>query len=408
MRSEEITIIFLVLLFVASFILSATALAYSVEDHKLTLTPNQITLVEILEENISISSNGCVVADCFTDQSIVALEHKTALLEEDLRMMINTDAKTSHLIELDIADKITVANETIINVNGLQVNTTKYHDGRIEASILTLAADVFIHDDSSLTVGSFTTAARLEIAQPRNGTIVYDSTLNLFYVYQNSDWVTLNGASSGVQSVIGTIGNITIGGSTTNRIVDLAVIGVPGTFEYPSLDIDQYGRVTSIISNPTPVQDVIGTTSQINSTGGINPIISLDSTLLSTIQSWSQLEPSGSPLNGQFLQYQDSLARLSWISIGIPSRAIFVDKSGNDTTGNGTASFPFLTVNKAITQAIANNPSTSNPTSVYVNAGVYIEVNPIVITNRNFNYWTINERYCFNAIKHNLGFFYNE
>ncbi len=334
---KKAIVVFIVVLFMVSFVLSSISLSYS-----LLLTNDQISFIKTLENNMEISSKGCIIADCFTNQSLTSLEIKTAQLEEKF----NIDPKPNHFTSLTISES--VGNNTIINGNncvitdsndnsvelnltGLAIEsslqTTNYNNGIIASSgILTIQATTELDNNFTFSVGSFTTIARLALVSPKNGTIVYDLTLNIFFVYQNSSWFELN--AGGVASVTGTIG-------------------------------------------------------QIDCTGGNNPIISMDPTLFAAIQTWDALQPLTTPVNGQILQYQSSISRLAWISLGTPftiSRTIFVDKSGNDTTGNGTEFFPFLTVTKAIDIAIAGNTSIINPTCIYINAGIYIEPNPILIT----------------------------
>ena len=94
------------------------------------------------------------------------------------------------------------------------------------------------------------------------------------------------------------------------------------------------------------------------------------------------MQPITSPSQFQFLQYVSP--RLTWQTIGTSgfpnSRNIYVDTSGDDTTGNGSNLFPFLTLSKAIAIANAGNTSDSDPVAIYMSAGVFFEVNPITIT----------------------------
>ncbi len=67
-------------------------------------------------------------------------------------------------------------------------------------------------------------------------------------------------------------------------------------------------------------------------------------------------------------------------------RTIVVDKSGSDTTGNGTVIAPFLTIKKAFQTAMAGT-SVNNPTVIYVAAGVFTEDNssgPLAVTSSGF------------------------
>ena len=75
---------------------------------------------------------------------------------------------------------------------------------------------------------------------------------------------------------------------------------------------------------------------------------------------------------------------MEWVNVGsgnFPnSRNIYVDKSGNDTTGTGSNISPFLTLAKAIAIANAGNTTDANQVAIYMGAGIYFEQNPIAIT----------------------------
>ena len=71
-----------------------------------------------------------------------------------------------------------------------------------------------------------------------------------------------------------------------------------------------------------------------------------------------------------------------------PDNVIYVTKNGNDITGDGSFSNPYLTVKKGAQEAeiIA---SASNPTTVKILDGIYDEVNPIPLTGANSQYITL-------------------
>ena len=79
--------------------------------------------------------------------------------------------------------------------------------------------------------------------------------------------------------------------------------------------------------------------------------------------------------------------QLEWVTNGgsIPpatSRTIYVTTYGNDTTGNGSLTSPYLTLSKAIT--VANSlASTTDPICIAMSPGIYVEDNsggPLTIT----------------------------
>lgn len=56
-----------------------------------------------------------------------------------------------------------------------------------------------------------------------------------------------------------------------------------------------------------------------------------------------------------------------------PSRTYFVDKKGNDTSGDGSIFFPYLTIGKALTEAAGQGLSLTSSWVVKVGAGSFIE-----------------------------------
>ncbi len=317
------------------------------------------------------------------------------------------------------------SNILTLNQTGIQSN----NNFKIEANMMII--------DKTFQLGSFTTTQRLDLS-PEDGTLVYDNTVASMASFQGGSWILLTN-SSGLQtlqvvtnqlvktgpSTTPTIGlattNITPGiyiaptvtfdsfgratnavsnpntvtnltilsdqlvntGTSTEPILGLANINDDdGDYTWANFSVDNQGRITNVAENPIPILSLTGTINQIDVTSGSDPIISLDTTLLSSIEFWQGLEPSGIPDQFQFLQYQGT--SLEWTSLGSgiypTSRNIYVDKSGNDTTGNGSNLSPFLTIAKAISIANAGDTSDSNQVAIYIGAGIYFESNPIAIT----------------------------
>jgi len=224
--------------------------------------------------------------------------------------------------QISVSESITFGTTTTLSPNEIKCT---------EELILT-ATNVQMGTLTPFTLSAFTTAERLSVT-PLDGMMVFDTDLNQTLVYQNGSWS--QAVLDGVQSVNGTAG-------------------------------------------------------QIDSTGGINPVISMDPGLYNSILAWQDIEPTGTPLNNQFLVYESSpSARLNWRTVGFlpfnSSRNIYVDKSGNDTTGDGSNIFPYLTIGKAITVALAGNTSLTLQTCILIGAGNYVEANPIDITKSGLN-----------------------
>ncbi len=104
--------------------------------------------------------------------------------------------------------------------------------------------------------------------------------------------------------------------------------------------------------------------------------------------------PGASPLGGQILRTNTIVpTNLEWITESpsadpSQSRSIYVAKYGNDTTGNGSFSNPYLTVAKAV--ELANTlSSASDPISIIVEPGIYVEDNsgsPIIVTSEGISF----------------------
>lgn len=83
---------------------------------------------------------------------------------------------------------------------------------------------------------------------------------------------------SGVSSVAGTGGRISVVNGTSNAVVDLITTAVtPGTYDFAKISVDAYGRIT-FAQTGTPVTGVTGTANNISSTGGQTPQLDLVNT----------------------------------------------------------------------------------------------------------------------------------
>ncbi len=169
--------------------------------------------------------------------------------------------------------------------------------GDVTMKNTTITGSLLLNPNVLLQLGAFTTRQRLDL-DLENGTVVYDTDFQALYIFSRNAWIPLldSLSSSSLSLTNQENGNI---------IVDLAPTGViAGTYVAPNLTIDALGRIQSATSNSGVVVSVSGTAGQINSTGGVNPVISLNNTLLASIQSWQNIAPTGTPTNNQFLVYQ--------------------------------------------------------------------------------------------------------
>src|SRR5579872_2477114 len=90
--------------------------------------------------------------------------------------------------------------------------------------------------------------------------------------------------------------------------------------------------------------------------------------------------PSAAPTSGQFLHANATTpTNLEWVTLGgsvspALSKSIYVSKIGNDITGNGSFSSPYATLSKALSTA-NSIASSSNPISIQISSGIYVEDN---------------------------------
>jgi hypothetical protein len=384
------------ILTIASIILACIALHFSITNNSNGLTPAEKKLLDNITNTVQITDAGCLVARCFTDAFVpnsVKPSVLTGVFEESEGNLSCATVTTEILTILDesgapavLLDQFALSVGTTAKLSSTQLgfaDTLFISSAGIASSqTIQMAGDVEITE--TLVVGSFTTAERNALV-PAEGTIVYDSGIEALAVFQNSAWFLLSNAS-GVLEITGSA-NIVVSGTSQNPILDLSTTAVvAGVYTFPTVEFDAFGRAIAASSNSV-VESVTGTAGQIDATTGSNPVLSIDATLLASIQFWQNLEPTGSPAQNQFLQYR--APRLSWETVGTAAfpncRNVYVDISGNDSTGDGSSLFPFLTVYHAIQVALAGNVSIANPVGIVVSAGLYIEPNPIIITKSGLN-----------------------
>lgn len=194
-----------------------------------------------------------------------------------------------------------------------------------------------------------------------------------------------------VTSVSGTAGQISattnLTGAATLSLADTGVTA--GTYAWLSGTVNAKGQLTAASTNSVPVLDVTGTANQITVSGPSNhPVLSLPSGVTDILNSWNLIRPADTPFpqDLQMLQFQSSVNKLVWTQAGNSpagvSRIIYVDKSGSDTTGNGTLIRPFASLVKALEIALPLS-NTANPILIKMASGRFVEDNsqgPIAIT----------------------------
>ncbi len=223
-----------------------------------------------------------------------------------------------------LVQEFSTGNEALLGFDGLVLTNAAKSDislsiGTTGNAIITCETNKYLDIKAGIHLLNVTTANRP--TNPQEGTLIYDTTLENMMLFKDGTW----NASGNVASVSGTSQQIAISGTATN------------------------------------------------------PIVGFASESKAIIDSWGALMPATSPVDRQFLQYQSSPNKLVWINALKPfpvSRSIYVDKSGNDTTGDGTNTAPFLTVIKAFQVGmVGNQTSLTNQTVIMVGGGIYTEDN---------------------------------
>ena len=155
----------------------------------------------------------------------------------------------------------------------------------------------------SLTICRGTTAQRP--TSPFGGMIRFNTETKIYEAYDGTDWK--EDTFGTVTSVSGTSGQINSTGGN-DPVLSLIVTGVSeGTYTNPIVSVDSYGRATAISSGDAPILDVQGTSNQIYVTPATqyptvylanNPIIPGNISITIPIGTTAQRSPS--PLFGMF------------------------------------------------------------------------------------------------------------
>jgi hypothetical protein len=326
-QDNMITMCFIyLLLLVLAIVLASVSLDKSINNK---ITTEEQNLLEQLLNNTYISSEGCFTAKCFTDNYIQPsssnnarnLFRETVISQEFFSVSGGVlTCPTINSKTLNIDDTLQLTSNSIAFSNGLVLSDS----GITSPNLFQMQADVSV--SNTFQVGTFTTLERLALTV-QDGTIVYDSTIGVLSVYQSSSWFLLFNAS-GVLSIQST--TLAITGTNINPSIDLIPTGITaGSYHAPTIQFDQYGMAISAVSNNVvssitsssllvagtssiPTIDLIvtnttgsynmptiqlnqygialsatsntltGTTNQIDVTGFPNPVISLNSAFIAS------------------------------------------------------------------------------------------------------------------------------
>lgn len=188
----------------------------------------------------------------------------------------------------------------------------------------------------------------------RPGTVVagamrWNTTVPQLEYYNGTAWISAGGSVTSVTLATGTTG-LTVNAATTATITSSGTFIIAGTLATGS---GGTGLTTTGTANQFLGVNVGGTALEYKTIIGSGGIVVTPSAGSFTISSTTGVAPTN---------------------------VIYVAKYGNDTTGNGSFDLPFLTVKKGTTVAsgLANS---LNVVSVIILDGVYLEINPITLSN---------------------------
>ncbi len=257
MAKNEFTafLIMLTILTIVALVLACIAFAWSYSSSSSNITPDQLSFLSSLENNIAIDEDNCLQAQCFTDQFLQTIKFHV----QDIISHINK-------FNTIYCDLIMLNNNLTINENTIESKNS---------NLIIKAAGNVNFELTPITLAQLTTVQRLNLINVENGTMVYDTDFALIYMFIDDNWVAVTTGGGGVQSVTGSA-NIEITGTVTNPILNLTTTGVTAnTYNYADVTVDIYGRITGISSNPNPVLSITDSANIENTGTATNPILNL-------------------------------------------------------------------------------------------------------------------------------------
>jgi hypothetical protein len=335
---NDAMIMIIFLLVMLSIVLSSVAL-----NKNISLTPDQIVTLDIISNNINITSTGCLSAKCFTDDFIPSHQANDVFFSTSEGIVTCQSINTQ---QINVGDNLLLTPLTLSLSNNLVLSS----NGIVSSNLFQIEASMSVLE--TFQVGEFTTTERLALL-PQDGTIVYDSTIGVVSVYQSGAWFLLS-AASGIVSISSS--TLAITGTNTDPIIDLIPSGiVAGSYQAPTITFNTYGMATNVSANTV----VLGITSTTLTLGGTssNPSINLTP---SGISSGSYQFPTVT-----FNQYGIATSAVSnTVVLGITSTTLSITGTVSNPVLNLTSSgitpnsyqFPTVTFNQygIATSAVSN------------------------------------------------------
>ncbi len=321
-------------------------------------------------ERMKIASSGVISIDSFTAAGVV---HNDFFGNLSSSLIVNADVSpAAAIIDTKLATISTagkVANSATTATSANTASAIVLRDSLGDFSAGTITANLTGNATTSI---NFTGSLAGDVTGTQSATVV------------NS----VGGQSAANVASATTAANAATSSNTPNTIVKR---DVSGNFSAGTITANLTGNASGNVLKTGDTMTgalVMATQNQVkfqDSFGsnyvGINAPSSVSS-------SYTLSLPSDSPSVGQTLRAGSvTSTNLEWIteggSITPPiSRIVYVTKYGNDITGDGSFDKPYASLAKAVD--IANSLATiSDPVSIFINAGVYVEDNsmgPIIVS----------------------------
>ena len=147
--------------------------------------------------------------------------------------------------------------EFITNDYGSGSQTCSLFTGGLPSSSTTPSALLELQSTTGTILLSRMTTVEIGALSATDGMIVYNTDIDYFLMRQGGAWVNIgSGSGSGSVTSVGTGTGLQGGPITITGTISIADTGVTsGIYDYPTLNVNDQGQITSISSN-TPVTEI--------------------------------------------------------------------------------------------------------------------------------------------------------